>query len=86
MKAKPLCPMCDKRKFPLSSRGWCDQCEQEFAEWKARQPEHCDADCPTPISCRIANKCQRAEQRRLAESDIATDPDLQHTHSAADIE
>jgi hypothetical protein len=53
------CVMCDKvTSTPLSERGWCMCCEQEFEEIQMRQRWQCTSvQCSTPVTCATAKRC-----------------------------
>lgn len=82
------CEVCDKVPAEmLSPRGWCQGCENEFHEWRARLPVECPrGECPTPLGCRILKQCAARERYNEVEADIKADPDLTHVHNAADID
>jgi hypothetical protein len=54
MKREP-CEVCDKIA-PLTDRGWCFQCVEEFNAWLSITPHVCER-CPTPLSCRTVRRC-----------------------------
>lgn len=58
MRVRLICYMCDKQVSTLNRDGWCESCEREFMEIKARNKWECiSGPCSTPVTCAMKKAC-----------------------------